>query len=210
MFILKKKKDADSIVLPKKDLKIKKQEVARSINQIKKIELEHQNLPDPKENEEVKTESIIENKASLISISALDEEDEIKGQVQTEKKESVFSNQELMDVWKQYVNKQKDEGKSNFAATLEMSKPSLIDDYKIQLQIANKSQEVLIEKEKINLHEFLRNKLQHDNIEIVTKIQENNNEERTPYTNKDKYEQMTKENPNLNKLKKELGLDFDF
>ena len=91
-----------------------------------------------------------------------------------------------------------------------MSKPSLIDDYKIQLQIANKSQEVLIEKEKINLHEFLRNKLPHDNIEIVTKIQENNNEERTPYTNKDKYEQMTKENPNLNKLKKELGLDFDF
>ena len=91
-----------------------------------------------------------------------------------------------------------------------MSKPSLVDDCKIHLQIANKSQEVLIEKEKINLHEFLRNKLQHDNIEIVTKIQEKNNEERIPYTNKDKYEQMTKENPNLNKLKKELGLDFDF
>ena len=115
-----------------------------------------------------------------------------------------------MDVWKGYVKKQKDEGKSNFAATLEMSKPTLLDDCKIQLQIANKSQEVVIEKEKIDLHEFLRNKLQHDNIEVVTKIQEKNDEDRIPYTNKDKYEQMTKENPNLNKLKKELGLDFDF
>ena len=115
-----------------------------------------------------------------------------------------------MDVWKEYVKNQKDAGKSNFAATLEMSRPTLLDDCKIQLQIANKSQEVVIQKEKIDLHEFLRNKLQHDNIEVVTKIQEKNDEERIPYTNKDKYEQMTKENPNLNKLKKELGLDFDF
>ena len=59
-------------------------------------------------------------------------------------------------------------------------------------------------------HNTDKGKLQHDNIEIVTKIQEKNNEESIPYTNKDKYEQMTKENPNLNKLKKELGLDFDF
>ncbi len=204
-----KKKESDSIVLPQQAPKTEK-EVTKSINEIKKEEPENQNLPESEKKEAVKSKPIIQNKASLISISDLEEEQETKEQAQKEKKQSAFSNQELMGVWKECVKKQKDEGKSNFAATLEMSKLTLLDDCKIQLQIANKSQEVVIEKEKIDLHEFLRNKLQHDNIEVVTKIQEKNDEERMPYTNKDKYEQMTKENPNLNKLKKELGLDFDF
>ena len=206
---VQKKKESNSIVLPQQAPKIEK-EVAKSINEIKKEEPENHNLPESEKKEAVKSKPIIENKASLISISDLEKEEETKEQAQKEKKQSAFTNQELMDVWKEYVKKQKDEGKSNFAATLEMSRPTLLDDCKIQLQIANKSQEVVIEKEKIDLHEFLRNKLQHDNIEVVTKIQEKNDEERIPYTNKDKYEQMTKENPNLNKLKKELGLDFDF
>ena len=81
---------------------------------------------------------------------------------------------------------------------------------KIEIQISNKSQEVVIEKEKIDLHEFLRNKLQNDTIEVITKIQEKTDEERIPFTNKDKYEQMTKENPKLQNLKEKLGLDFDF
>ena len=204
-----KKKESDSIVIPQQAPKIEK-EVAKSINEIKKEEPENHNLPESEKKKAVKSKPIIENKASLISISYLEKEEETKELAQKEKNQSIFSNQDLMDVWKEYVKNQKDQGKSNFAATLEMSRPTLLDDCKIQLQIANKSQEVVIQKEKIDLHEFLRNKLQHDNIEVVTKIQEKNDEERIPYTNKDKYEQMTKENPNLNKLKKELGLDFDF
>ena len=204
-----KKKESDSIVIPQQAPKIEK-EVAKSINEIKKEEPENHNLPESEKKKAVKSKPIIENKASLISISYLEKEEETKELAQKEKNQSIFSNQDLMDVWKEYVKNQKDQGKSNFAATLEMSRPTLLDDCKIQLQISNKSQEVVIQKEKIDLHEFLRNKLQHDNIEVVTKIQEKNDEERIPYTNKDKYEQMTKENPNLNKLKKELGLDFDF
>ena len=60
------------------------------------------------------------------------------------------------------------------------------------------------------LYSILRNKLQNDTIEVITRIQEKTNEERIPYTNKDKYEQMTKENPKLQNLKEKLGLDFDF
>ena len=59
------------------------------------------------------------------------------------------------------------------------------------------------------MHEYLRKKLENDAIEVITKIQENN-KERVPYTNKDKYEQMAKDNPNLNTLREKLGLDFDF
>ena len=91
-----------------------------------------------------------------------------------------------------------------------MNEPVLLEDCKIEIQISNKSQEVVIEKEKIDLHEFLRNKLQNDTIEVITKIQEKTDEERIPYTNKDKYEQMAKDNPSLNTLREKLGLDFDY
>ena len=91
-----------------------------------------------------------------------------------------------------------------------MNKPVLLPNCKIEIPISNKSQEVVIEKEKIDLHEFLRNRLQNDTLEVITKIQEKIDEERTPFTNKDKYEEMTKENPKLQNLKEKLGLDFDF
>ena len=91
-----------------------------------------------------------------------------------------------------------------------MNEPVLLANCKIEIQISNKSQEVVIEKEKMDLHEFLRNKLQNDTIEVITKIQEKTDEERIPFTNKDKYEQMTKDNPKLQNLKEKLGLDFDF
>lgn len=205
---LPKKKETKKIEeLQKKAIKIEIP-TEESIIDLKKEESKITETQQIQEEKVEQKKPVIENKTSLISISDLDEE--TKEQVQKEKNQSEFSNQELMNAWKEYVKKQKDEGKSNFAATLEMSRPILVGDCEIQLQITNKSQEVVIEKEKIDLHEFLRTKLQHDNIVVMTKIQEKNDEERIPYTNKDKYEQMTKENPNLNKLKKELGLDFDF
>ena len=146
----------------------------------------------------------------MISISDLDEPEEIEPKKTIEKRNTNFKNEELQEVWREYVNSQKEKGKSNFATTLDMNEPVLLADCKIQIQISNKSQEVVIEKEKIDLHEFLRNKLQNDTIEVITKIQEKKDEERIPFTNKDKYEQMTKENPKLQNLKEKLGLDFDF
>ena len=66
-----------------------------------------------------------------------------------------------------------------------------------------------IEKEKIDLHEYLRKSLENDAIEVITKIQKTT-KEFIPYTNKDKYEQMAKDNPSLNTLREKLGLDFDY
>ena len=148
--------------------------------------------------------------AQLISISDLEEEEQEKEEKTTEKRNEELKKEDLQEVWKEYIVLQKEKGKANFATTLDMNEPNLLSDFKIEVLISNKSQEVVIEKEKIDLHEFLRNKLQNDFIEITTKIQEKTAEERVPYTNKDKYEQMAKENTNLKNLKEKLGLDFDF
>ncbi|MEE2700383.1 MAG: DNA polymerase III subunit gamma/tau [Bacteroidota bacterium] len=203
-----KKKETDTIVTPKLIPKIEKK-VAQSIMEIRKEEPKTQEDKQQQLKEVEISKSITEKRTSLISISDLEEQEEVK-EKQIDKEEKEFSKVQLMEVWKEYIQIQKKKGKSNFATTLDMNEPILIDDYKIEIQISNKSQEVVIEKEKIDLHEFLRNKLQNDNIEVFTKIIEKTEDEKSPYTNKDKYEQMSKENPNLKELKKELGLDFDF
>ena len=204
-----KKKESEAIILPKQEPKTER-EVAQAINEIKKEE--------PKRTEEIGGEKKVDEtekpkpkkRTSLISISDLDEPEEIKPEKTTEKRNTDFKNEELQEVWREYVNSQKEKGKSNFATTLDINEPVLLANCKIEIQISNKSQEVVIEKEKIDLHEFLRTKLQNDTIEVITKIQEKPDEERIPFTNKDKYEQMTKENPKLQNLKEKLGLDFDF
>ena len=145
----------------------------------------------------------------MISISDLDEPEEIEPKKTIEKRNTNFKNQELQEVWREYVNSQKEKGKSNFATTLGMNEPVLLANCKIQIQISNKSQEVVIEKEKIDLHEFLRNKLENDYIEITTKVIEGERSN-IPYTNKDKFAKMMDENPHLETLRLKLGLDPDY
>ena len=131
--------------------------------------------------------------------------------IKENKKEVVedFDNEKLLIAWKQYIKLQKEEGKSNFATTLDMNEPILHDNYKIEVLLSNKAQEVMLEKEKMGLLDFLRNKLKNDMIEITTKTNEIL-KENIPYTNKEKYQQMIEVNPNLEHLKEQLGLDYDF
>ena len=206
---LSKKKESSTITLPKQAARIEK-DIVQSITEIKQEE--HQAEKETEnENKNLYVErSKQKKKSSLISISDLDEKEEIDKAKTIEKRSVEFGNDDLQKVWKEYVNHKKEKGKENYATTLDMNEPILLEDYKIEILISNKSQEVVIEKEKIDLHEFLRDNLQNDFVEITTKIQETNAEEKVPYTNKDKYEQMTKENPTLKTLRDKLGLDFDF
>jgi DNA polymerase-3 subunit gamma/tau len=206
---LSKKKEYSTITLPKQVVKIEK-DASQSITEIKKEEPQVENQIES-ENKNLDAEKPKQKKrSSLISISELDEKEEVDEEKTTKKRSIEFGNDDLQKVWKVYVSQQKEKGKANYATTLDMNEPILLEDYRIEILISNKSQEVVIEKEKMDLHEFLRDNLQNDFVEITTKIQETNAEEKVPYTNKDKYEQMTKENPTLKTLKDKLGLDFDF
>jgi len=206
---LSKKKEYSTITLPKQVVKIAK-DASQSITEIKKEEHQVENQIES-ENKNLDTEKPKQKRrSSLISISDLDEKEEIDEEKTIEKRSIEFGNDDLQKIWKEYVSQQKEKGKVNYATTLDMNEPILLEDYKIEILISNKAQEVVIEKEKIDLHKFFRDNLQNDFVEITTKIQKTNAEEKVPYTNKDKYEQMTKENPTLKTLKDKLGLDFDF
>jgi len=208
-----KKKTTNSIKLPTSSPKQEKV-VADAITEIKKEEQKVEVLiekPKQTQTNGVEIEKQDSKISQLISISDLPDplKDEQRQETIKDKKKNEFNNEELQKVWQEYISVQKEKGKPNFATTLDMNSPVLKEGNQVEILISNKSQEIVIEKEKIDLHEYLRKKLENDAIEVITKIQENN-KEKVPYTNKDKYEQMTKENPKLQSLKEKLGLDFDF
>ena len=208
-----KKKTTNSIKLPTSSPKQEKV-VADAITEIKKEEQKVEVLiekPKQTQTNGVEIEKQDSKISQLISISDLPDplKEEQRQETIKDKKKNEFNNEQLQKVWQEYISIQKEKGKSNFATTLDMNSPVLKEGNQVEILISNKSQEIVIEKEKIDLHEYLRKKLENDAIEVITKIQENN-KERVPYTNKDKYEQMAKDNPNLNTLREKLGLDFDF
>ena len=67
----------------------------------------------------------------------------------------------------------------------------------------------MIIEDKSLILEYLRNHLKNDMIDITTKLVEKakNN---VPYTKKDKFKKMLIQNPQLENLKVELGLDPDY
>ena len=208
----RKKKTTNSIKLPTSSSKDDKV-ITDAITEIKKQEQKVEVLIEkPKETQTngAEIEKQDSKTSQLISISDLpDPLREEKEEIILENKKNEFNNEQFQKVWKNYVSQQKEKGKSNFATTLDMNTPTLKEDFKIEILLSNKSQEIMIEKEKIDLHEYLRKSLENDAIEVITKIQKTT-KEFIPYTNKDKYEQMAKDNPSLNTLREKLGLDFDY
>ena len=64
-----------------------------------------------------------------------------------------------------------------------------------------------IDYKKVTL--ILKDKLQNDYIKFTTKLQQIK-KTNVPYTNKEKFNKMKEDNPNLEKLRKALGLDPDY
>ncbi len=78
----------------------------------------------------------------------------------------------------------------------------------ISLTLENELELSIFEDLKNKLHGFLKKKF-NKNIEIITSINIKM-KEKTIYTNKDKFEYLSKQNSNLEELKNKLGLDYEY
>ena len=78
----------------------------------------------------------------------------------------------------------------------------------ISLTLENELELSIFEDLKNKLHGFLKKKF-NKNIEIVTSVTIKK-KEKTIYTNKDKFEYLSKQNSNLKELKNKLGLDYEY
>ena len=78
----------------------------------------------------------------------------------------------------------------------------------ISLTLENELELSIFEDLKNKLHGFLKKKF-NKNIEIITSVNIKK-KEKTIYTNKDKFEYLSKQNSNLEELKNKLGLDYEY
>ena len=93
--------------------------------------------------------------------------------------------------------------------TIKLVLRELLTKFLVELPLSNTAQEEMIAEEKYMILEFLRNKLENDKLEIITKVIEGE-KSNIPYTNKDKFAKMMEENPHLETLRMKLGLDPDY
>ena len=149
-------------------------------------------------------------KSSLISInSSFQDEAEKEQDIQLVKRNADFSQDTLMERWRELIDFLKQKGKTNLAIALAANEPNLLTDFVITLDLNNAAQKEIFLQEKHMILEYLGDKLENDNIEIRTQIVENKKTV-MPYTNQDKLKQMLNKNPQLEILRKKLALDPDY
>lgn len=122
---------------------------------------------------------------------------------------TTFDLEKLMPLWLAQAEKAKQEGKKSYHASLIKNQPVLKDNFIIELEVSNKVQEETVNKEKPALLEFLKEKLNNFSIQINTKVVEQKKEVHL-YTDRDKFKELIKKNPDLLYLKEKLNLDFEF
>ena len=120
-----------------------------------------------------------------------------------------FSEEEMLNKWVELIKYFKKLGKSNVALALEINSPKLLPDQVIHIFLSNAAQREIILDEKHTILDFLRENLKNKTIEISLEILKNV-QKKTPYTNKDKFNQMVETNKYLENLKQKLSLDTDY
>ena len=167
--------------------------------------------------EKEKKESVIELKevnsvpsSKTISIlGSLKDEQEIEDKIEISKNSDHFSNDDLQARWKEMNSKFSNKGKTNLSLALNSNIPVLKENYVVEVTLSNTSQVELLNEEKLNILGYLREKMNNDSIDIITKVVQSDKND-TPYTNSDKYKKMYEQNKNLAILGQKLGLDPDY
>ena len=126
----------------------------------------------------------------------------------TIKKSEEFSEEKMIEIWKGFSEKVKEEGKTNLYITLTSVLPTL-SETTIHLKISNDTQQKILDENKIELLNYLRTNLQNDFIKVKTEMSEQIKSD-IPYTPKDKFNKMVEENPSLKTLQQKLGLDPEY
>ena len=114
-----------------------------------------------------------------------------------------------MVLWNEQAEIAKSENKKSYHASLTQKKPVLKENYLIEVFVNNKVQEETVQKEKPILLEFLRERLNNYSIEIQTVVKQMKKEVHL-YTDRDKFKELVKTNPDLMYLKEKFNLDFEF
>jgi len=164
------------------------------------------------ENNVNKNEKNIENVVSGLSISSLKAKKKINTLKNEKSKNSTynefeFDNDQLDKSWIKFQKKINKEGQKNLASILSINKPEIIKGNLISYTLTNNTNKLELEKNKVDLLNFLKKDLKND--KILLEIRVNKLKEKSfVYTPSEKYDKLKKLNPNIEILRKEFKLNL--
>jgi len=152
---------------------------------------------------------------SGLSLSSLKAKKYIQSVVLEKKKEeksskiknSKIDQKSLEESWNKFQIKINNSGRKNLASILSISKPELKEKNKIEYTLTNNTSRLELNKNIIELIDFLKKDLTNDNISIEIKINKLK-EKQLLYTPIEKYEKLKNINPNIEILRKEFKLNL--
>ena len=156
-----------------------------------------------------------ENKLiSGLSLSSLKIKKSIEKQKrETENKEKLdiksekFSSENLVKYWKEFYHYLEKNGEKNLASILQIDKPIKVGENEIHYTLPNNTNKSELEKNKKELINFLKKKL--NNRLINLKVHVNKEvEKKFIYSTKEKFEKLKEINPEIEKIRKEFKLGF--
>lgn len=122
--------------------------------------------------------------------------------------EDPFDQEAFLQLWKEFALKVKNEGKISLFTLMAANKPVLKENFVIDVIVENQIQQQLLIESKIDILNFIRQKLNNFKVDLVPILQKSITV-RKPVTDTEKYQVMVAKNPMLDKLRKDFNLGFD-
>ena len=121
--------------------------------------------------------------------------------------DDTFTQEKLLEYWKEYIENKNLQGENNIAALLEMGNPELSDAFKIILKTSSSLSQIEIKKEIPAILSYLGEKLNNYKIHFDIQIEEPKKQEYI-FGTREKYDHLIKINPEIEVLIKEFNLDL--
>ncbi|PXX22667.1 DNA polymerase-3 subunit gamma/tau [Arenibacter sp. ARW7G5Y1] len=154
-----------------------------------------------------------ERRVSGLSLSSL----KAKKEHQLNKKEDVidesnlpkanFTEEEMQKHWADFVDILDNDGRKILASNLHSDVPKLSDNFTIWIELPNGTMKKEIEREKYDLMEYLKLKLNNHFIQLRITVNEAT-AKKFAFTPEEKYQKLREKNPAIDLLRKEFDLDI--
>ncbi len=120
-----------------------------------------------------------------------------------------FTQEELNNTLTNYIELRKTLEASDMELLILNKSFELQPDYSLKLELSNTLELNILERAEQELVQYLRKELKNGEIKLKPEIKEQEAGDKL-YTDRDKFQFMVEKNPELQKLKDRLGLDFEF
>ncbi len=131
----------------------------------------------------------------------------VENKVEEDKKQynNDFSNEKLLEAWEEYINGLKEEKLLKNAMSI--YKPKKQSNNIIKIEVGNEINKNYFEENSLSIMDFLRKKLSNDYLVMEIEIVETKLTQKA-MTSVDMFEELAKQNPALQKLTDEFGLEL--